>query len=131
MPMLVIPMRIKIAENRYAFKVFGALFPFLWSHIAAMIFPTSRAIPIAMTASIDPGKIVASPIMLKYAAIIEMLNAETKVDIAKIMGFYGLSLAAVFYLRGLLLICLAGSNWDNALRCHLGNSFGHLLLSLL
>jgi hypothetical protein len=84
----------------------------------------------ATTASIDPGKIVASPIMLKYAAMIEMLNAETKVDIAKIMVFYSLNLAAVFYLRGLLLRCPAGSSWGNALRCHLSNNFGRLLLSL-
>jgi hypothetical protein len=38
-----------------------------------------------ITAAIEPGKIVASPIILKYAAIQEILKAEIKVDIAKII----------------------------------------------
>jgi len=35
----------------------------------------------------DPGKMVARPIILKYAAMIEMLSAEINVVIAKIMIF--------------------------------------------
>tara|TARA_Y100000361_G_scaffold153331_1_gene174858 strand:- start:3202 stop:3324 length:123 start_codon:yes stop_codon:yes gene_type:complete len=36
----------------------------------------------------DPGNIVASPMMLKYAAMHDMLSADTKVVIAKIILAY-------------------------------------------
>tara|TARA_R110001592_G_scaffold323013_7_gene602080 strand:- start:3057 stop:3248 length:192 start_codon:yes stop_codon:yes gene_type:complete len=56
-----------------------------------------------ITARIDPGKMVARPIMLKYAAMQDMLRAEINVVIAKIMVFYNLNLVVVFYLKHLLL----------------------------
>ncbi len=83
--MLVMPISINIAENRYILIILGAPCQLLCSHTAAMILPISRADPMQITAAIDPGKIVASPIILKYAAIQEILKAEIKVDIAKII----------------------------------------------
>ena len=63
----------------------GASFQFLCNHRAAIIFPISRTVPIIITEVVDPGKMVASPIMLKYAAMQEMLKAETSVVSANII----------------------------------------------
>ena len=79
--MLVIPINTTIAPKRYILNVVGAVFQFLCSQIAATIFPISSAAPIAITASIDPGNIVARPMILKYAAIIEILSADNNVKI--------------------------------------------------
>ena len=46
--------------------------------MAVIIFPISSTPPIIIIGTIAPGKIVARPSTLKYAAIPEMLNAESK-----------------------------------------------------
>tara|TARA_Y100000588_G_scaffold130581_1_gene143117 strand:- start:33325 stop:33636 length:312 start_codon:yes stop_codon:yes gene_type:complete len=81
-PILVIPISTITAKERYDLINKLARFQFLCSQTAAMILPISSTIPIITTEINDPGKIVAKPNILKYAATHEMLSAETKVVIA-------------------------------------------------
>jgi hypothetical protein len=83
MPILVIKLSTTTEKSKYRFRNLNELFQLWCSHTDAISLPISRTPPIIIIASFEPGNMVARPITLKYAAVIEIDTAERKTKPAK------------------------------------------------